>query len=39
MIQADGTSPDALAAAALDAIFAAQPKLADDLLARAAAGL
>jgi len=39
MIKADGTSPDALAAAAIDAIFAAQPKLANDLLARAAAGL
>ena len=39
MIVADADTPDAMAAAAIDAIFAAQPKLAGDLLARAAAGL
>ena len=39
MIEAASDTPDAMAAAAIDAIFAAQPKLADDLLARAAAGL
>ena len=32
-------TPDALAAAAVEAILGAQPKLADDLLSRAAAGL
>lgn len=36
---ADALAPSALANAALEAIFGAQPKLADDLLARAAAGL
>lgn len=39
MIVADADTPDAQAVAAIDAIFGAQPKLADDLLARAAAGL
>ena len=39
MIEAASDTPDAMAAAAIDAIFAAQPKLAGDLLARAAAGL
>ncbi|WP_448205719.1 electron transfer flavoprotein subunit beta/FixA family protein [Azospirillum sp. sgz302134] len=36
---AGDTSAQAQAAAAVDAIFGAQPKLADELLARAAAGL
>ncbi|AWK87335.1 electron transfer flavoprotein subunit beta/FixA family protein [Azospirillum thermophilum] len=39
MIEAAAATPDALAGAALEAVFAAQPKLADDLTARAAAGL
>lgn len=39
MIEVPDGGADALAAAALEAIFATQPKLADDLLARAAAGL
>ncbi|MGQ9371340.1 electron transfer flavoprotein subunit beta/FixA family protein [Azospirillum sp. ST 5-10] len=37
-IEAEGGAPAALAAAAVDTVFAAQPKLAADLLARAAAG-
>lgn len=36
---AEAPSAEAMAAAAVDAIFGAQPKLADELLARAAAGL
>ena len=39
MVEAADTSAQAQAAAAVDAIFGAQPKLADELLARAAAGL
>lgn len=37
-IEADGGTADALATAAVEAVFAAQPKLSGDLLARAAQG-
>ena len=39
MVEAETPTAEAQAAAAVDAIFGAQPKLADELLARAAAGL
>jgi len=38
LVEADGGEPAAVAAAAVETIFAAQPKLAAGLLARAAAG-